>query len=291
MLRGHPQIFMPDLKEPNYFADELIDNKPPADLPATIDDYLSLFAPARPAQLAGEASVLYLWSRTSARNIAQACPDARIITIVREPASFLCSLHLQLLNTRVESQPDLSTALALEDTRREGRHLSETGYWPQLLYYSDHMTYMAQLTRYSDAFPEHQRLTLIYDDFRNDNRATLEKVMRFLEIDDTVSLSIEDVNQSTRMRAKHVKRLLDAASEGRGAGFSLFKRAAEAVTTQNVRHAAKRAVQRRVIEGKPHKPDAALMKRLRLRYKPEVEALADHLGRDLIKLWGYDALT
>ena len=32
------------------------------------------------------------------------------------------------------------------------------------------------------------------------------------------------------------------------------------------------------------------MHELRLRFKPEVEALSDYLGRDLVSLWGYDRL-
>src|ERR1035441_5731249 len=78
MLRHHPQIYMPDFKEPNYFARELASEPSPDDLPTTLGDYLSLFAAAEPDQLTGEASVLYLWSRTAAREIARLRPDARI---------------------------------------------------------------------------------------------------------------------------------------------------------------------------------------------------------------------
>ena len=34
--------------------------------------------------------------------------------------------------------------------------------------------------------------------------------------------------------------------------------------------------------------DERLVEELRRRYKPEVEALSDYLGRDLVALWGYD---
>jgi len=32
------------------------------------------------------------------------------------------------------------------------------------------------------------------------------------------------------------------------------------------------------------------MLELRKRFKPEVEALSDYLGRDLVAQWGYDSL-
>ena len=35
-------------------------------------------------------------------------------------------------------------------------------------------------------------------------------------------------------------------------------------------------------------PDSELTAELRSRFKPEVVALGEHLGRDLVGLWGYD---
>src|SRR5579864_4980015 len=136
MLRGHPQIFMPAEKEPWFFADDMRPRFKPAMAglaPDTLEQYLALFAPAAPGQRAGEASSSYLWSRTAAQNIAAVQPDARIVAILREPASFLRSLHLQLLQTHVESEKDLRRAIALEAERREGRAIPRRSFRPQLL--------------------------------------------------------------------------------------------------------------------------------------------------------------
>jgi hypothetical protein len=40
----------------------------------------------------------------------------------------------------------------------------------------------------------------------------------------------------------------------------------------------------------PREPDEGLMIELRRRFKPEVVALSEHLGRDLVRLWGYDSI-
>ncbi len=40
----------------------------------------------------------------------------------------------------------------------------------------------------------------------------------------------------------------------------------------------------------PAAPDEQLMRELRGRFKGEVEALSEYLGRDLVALWGYDRL-
>src|SRR6266487_3409418 len=66
MLRRHPQIYMPDFKEPWFFATDMRPRFMPARagaLPQTLEEYMSLFAGARPDQRAGEASASYLWSR------------------------------------------------------------------------------------------------------------------------------------------------------------------------------------------------------------------------------------
>src|SRR5437870_2101984 len=110
MLRRHPQIFMPERKEPRYFADDLPSRYQPWQEhgePETYDDYLSLFDPARPDQLIGEASTAYIWSRTAAARIAAAQPAARVIVLLREPASYVRSMHMQLLEIGTEKEADL----------------------------------------------------------------------------------------------------------------------------------------------------------------------------------------
>src|ERR1035438_4009729 len=70
MLRSHPQIFMPDLKEPRFFASDLRAQMQPTAasgtsgfvLPQTWAEYLALFASALPDQRVGEASPSYLRS-------------------------------------------------------------------------------------------------------------------------------------------------------------------------------------------------------------------------------------
>src|SRR4051794_5617259 len=90
MLSQHPQVFMPEVKEPHFLAtDRRSRFGAPGDLPTTLAAYLALFEPARPDQIAGEASASYLWSHTAASQIAALCPDARVVGILREPASHL----------------------------------------------------------------------------------------------------------------------------------------------------------------------------------------------------------
>jgi len=292
MLRSHPRIFMPSSKEPWFFAEELHERTPPRPegTPQTLDQYLQLFAHARPGQLVGEATALYLWSHSAAARIADQRPDARIVAILREPASFLHSLHLQFLQTYVETEPDLRKALALEDARRQGRAVPRHTYWPQALLYSEHVRYVEQLQRYSDRFAPEQMLVLIYDDFRDDNAATVREVLRFLEVDDSLPVDTRRANTSVGVKSQRLNELVHAFAVGRGRPSRAVKAGIKIVTPTHLRRRALRATQARIVFGEPTPPDPDLMRELRRRFEPEVARLSDYLRRDLVTLWGYDRI-
>jgi len=294
MLALHPEIFMPAIKEPRFFATDLRSRFQPARgyrLPETLDDYLSLFADAGPEQCVGEASALYLLSHTAARAIADVQPAARIIAILREPASFLHSFHLQLLRSHVETTKDLRRAISLEAVRSEGKRLPRRSHLPQLLQYSQQVRYVEQLRRYRDVFPEEQMLVLIYDDFRRDNQATLQTVLRFLGVDDEHQLEEINVKQTTRtMRSPQLDDLLHSVSLGQSTVSRATRATVKALTPAQLRKNAFRAVRLRGVYGDAPPPDSELMTELRRRLKPEVAALSEYLDRDLVGLWGYDQL-
>ncbi len=47
-------------------------------------------------------------------------------------------------------------------------------------------------------------------------------------------------------------------------------------------------MRRRVLYGRPAEADEDVMRELRVRFKGEVVALSEYLGRDLVNEWGYD---
>ncbi|HEY0515476.1 MAG TPA: sulfotransferase [Solirubrobacteraceae bacterium] len=290
MLRAHPQIFMPDVKEPWYFASELHTRTPPRPqgTPRTLEQYLRLFEGAREDQLAGEASPHYLWSRTAAGEIAKVRPDAKIIAILREPASFLRSLHLQFLEVYYEVEPDLRRALELEIDRREGRNVPPYTYWPQLLLYSEHVRYAEQLRRYHEAFPREQVLVLIYEDFRADNEATIRRVQRFLGVQETDAVELVEANPTVQPRSQLLNEAFQAVGVGRGPLSHALKESIKAITPDGPRRRAFYALRRSVVFASPKAEDEQLMSELRERYRGEVEALSEYLDRDLLALWGHE---
>jgi hypothetical protein len=260
--------------------------------PETLEGYLELFAPAEEGQILGEASPSYLRSAEAAGRIAEVAPAARIIAILREPASFLRSFHLQSVHNHIETETDLGKALALEDERRAGRSIPRNSHVPATLLYSEHVRYVAQLQRFESHFPREQMLVLIYDDFRSDNEGTVRQVLRFLGADDALPIDTVETETLESVRSSRLHRLrraLQLAQRNPDAA-SAPARALNAVLPRAARGERARAVWRRGVYGRPPEPDEQLMPELRRRFKPEVVALSDHLGRDLVSLWGYDSL-
>ena len=291
ILREHPQIYMSVPKEPVFMASDhhqglwaMVRTRP-----RTLEEYLALFAAAGPEQRAGEASSVYLWSQTAAANIAALQPQARIIAILREPASFLHSLHLQMVQNHIETVKDFGKALSLEGPRRRGVSVPRGCVWPQALLYSERVRYVEQLRRFGDVFASEDVLVLIYDDFRADNEGTVRRVLDFLGVDGAVPIVAREANPTVRLRSKRLDGLIHGASVGRGPVMKGVKVGIKAVTSRRLRRGAL-GLRGRVVYGEPRAPDEQLMLELRRRFKGEVEALSNYLDRDLVELWGYGSV-
>ena len=254
MLRRHPQIFMPDMKEPRFFASDLRDLLQPApgSAPETLEAYLSLFDQAKEGQRIGEAS-----------------------------PSYLRSLHLHLLQEGIEREKDFRTAVLNEEVVRAGRRVRR---------YTDHLDYVEQLRRYHTVFRHEQVLVIIYDDFRADNEATLRRVLRFLGVDDSGPLEVLEANPTTRLRSGRLAESSRRFLAGRGSVSGPLMALARTLTSSRLRNGLLRPLRRRLLQAEPPPPDGEFMLELRRRFKGEVVALSEYLGRDLVSLWSYDDL-
>jgi hypothetical protein len=296
MLLGHPQVHMP-VKEPRFFApDRRTRYWRPASSkrkhPQTLEGYLALFTGARADQRIGEASPTYLRSELAAANIAAVRPDARIIAILREPASLLRSVHLQAVRNYDETQTDFRAAMALEEQRRAGKRIPRLSQFPAVLLYSELVRYVEQLRRYHAVFPREQVLVLIYDDFRADNEGTVRQVLRFIDVDDTQPIPAVELESLRTPRYVLLDQLMRALSMVRGSSaVRPLTRVVDRLTPVPLRRSdALAGFWRRLRYTDAPPADEPFMLELRKRFKPEVEAASEYLGRDLVTLWGYDSI-
>jgi hypothetical protein len=282
MLRMHPGLFMPPMKEPHFLSRSPEEERRGRRVPDTLDAYLELFAGAAPSQLTGEGSTSYLFSSVAPERIARINPDARAIAIVREPAAFLRSVHLQLYESGIETEPDLATALALEPQRRA----EAADLWERMLLYSDHLRWTEQLRRYHEALGDDRVLTLIYDDVRADNRGTLRRVAGFLGIDDEFEPQRVEANATVYRRDSRVGAAVRRLTTRRARVGKAARRMTRFVPPR-MRRKALVGIHRALEVREPPPVDERLMAELRTRFAGEVAAAGDYLGRDLLGLWGY----
>ncbi len=182
-LRQHPQIFMPELKEPNFFAfqgETLACRGPGAEyINNSITDpraYEALFAPAPPGAIRGEASPLYLFAENSAARIAAWRADMRLVAILRNPVDQAFSHFLYATKQAIETEADFTHALALEDERLAAG-------WQPLFGYSRFPRYGEQLQRFLDVFPRERLFIRLYEDFREDPQGLMRDLFAFLGVE------------------------------------------------------------------------------------------------------------
>ena len=138
--------------------------------------------------------------------------------------------------------------------------------------------------------PLHELEAEVMEEIWTQREATVRTVLRFLEVDDTYPVQTLDANPTILMRSQQLDDLVHAVTVGRGPVSRMAKSAVKAILPRGARHGALGVTRRHVVHGDPKTPDEELMLELRRRFKPEVVAASDYLGRDLVSLWGYDGL-
>ena len=160
-LRAHPEVFMPKLKEVDFFTEELNWGK-------GWSWYHRQFAGVEPGVKAiGEASTSYTkYPRYggTAERIAKNLPGARLVYVVRDPFERIRS-HYQHNVTLGEESRDLDDAI----------HTNPN--------YVDYTRYSTQLERYADHFPRDRMLVITSDELRHKRRETVHRVYEFLDVD------------------------------------------------------------------------------------------------------------
>jgi Sulfotransferase domain len=204
-LRPHPNIFMPKLKEPHFFATDL------GSYPAikTGEAYAALFADATDRHLRiGEASVYYLRSSTAIRNIREYNPDAKLIAMFRNPVDMVHSFHSQLLYVSQENVRDFETAWRLQSRRSQGLDLPPRSRGAFLLQYAEMGRFGTQAQRLLSIFPPAQAKIILYDDFARTPQRIYDDVIEFLEIPHDGRSEFPRINENKRARVAWLRKLM-----------------------------------------------------------------------------------
>jgi hypothetical protein len=185
-LCQHPQVFMPENKEPGFFAyaGKQPDFSGPGDEYAwtnrwsvtDLEDYQQLFEEGKDAIALGEATTMYLYWPPTAQNIQHYVPDARLIVMLRNPVDRAFSHYRHLIRDVREWEEDFLKAMELED-ERIAQHYAPAWHYRHVGLYSE------QIQRYLSLFSQEQIRIYLYDDFKVQPQAIMQDILHFLEVD------------------------------------------------------------------------------------------------------------
>lgn len=194
-LRSHPNVFISDPKEPEYFATDF-----PRRLISKEGEYLRLFNSADPSHhlAIGEASTIYIFSKEAVPNILNFYSQARFIAMLRNPVDLVVSLHGFLVSRGVERYQNFWEAWEIEKKRKA----TSMTFWkvrnPQMFWYSEWGRLGSQLRRIMEIVPINQLKVIIYDDFVKDARRVYLEVLDFLKIPDDGRVQFLAINERRR---------------------------------------------------------------------------------------------
>jgi hypothetical protein len=161
-LRQHPEVFLPDLKETNFFLAE-------GPWHLGIEWYRELYAEGerRGARHAGDVSPGYTMFPVftgAPERMAGVLPEAKLVYIIRDPIARMRSSYQQSLSDGTEDQP-MAEALLLHT---------------RYLYLS---LYALQLEQYLEWYDRSQVLVLRAEDLQKEPAATLATFLSFIGLD------------------------------------------------------------------------------------------------------------
>jgi hypothetical protein len=176
-LTKHPQVFMSDPKEVNYFSCEEIEAQGLYYKDFKIknrEDYEKLFHDAQGKKAIGEASVSYLFYPKTPQKIKDMLPDVKIIILLRDPVSRGFSHYLMDYRLGLVDLP--YGEIVHKTSRHKNLYLYHQQYVELGLYYE-------QVKRYLELFGPEQVKIHLQEDLHEDTEGVILDLYDFLEID------------------------------------------------------------------------------------------------------------
>lgn len=271
-LKKHPQVFLPELKEPHFFGTDL--ELRAGSYRTDISSYRQIFSLAPSSTIySGDASVFYLYSKEAPANIHFFNPDAKILAILRQPVDMMYSMFSFSLRHGAEVIQDFEKALEAEPARKQGKRIPKSVFIEESLYYRDISNYYPQLERYYDLFPQEQIRVYLFEDLKQNSEWLFQDLADFLGIENEFKQMSFHVNKTEDVQFDPSRVLNRKYPETMALARKLLP--------QNIR---KRLQFIKGIERSPKEPaplSPALRQKLTLEKKEEILALSQLINRNL----------
>jgi len=184
-LKQHPEVFMSEVKEPNFFALEgvtKINGYTESDpegfnhypwAVTNLIDYKSLFNNVGHQKAVGESSTMYQYMEKAPANIKKYIPNAKLIAIFRNPVDRLYSRYLHLAREDREPTKKFEDCLIKGNIWWQKNDLIQEGF------------YFTHMKRYFEDFDHDKIKIFLYEDLKDNPKKLIKEMYQFLEIDDS----------------------------------------------------------------------------------------------------------
>lgn len=277
-LRTHPDIYMPENKEPHFFADDMYVRETGIQRRMTSPSrYEALFQEAAQGQITGEGSTWYLASDLAVPNILGTNPSAKFIVMLRNPVDMIQSLHRHHLRKLYEDVEDIEKVWDLQVARREGKKLPPYCPDPKMLDYHLACNFPQQLRRLFSVASRDQIQIHLYDEFFSDPRQGYLDTLAFLGLEDDGRSAFERHNPNRRLRSKLLYKLATYKPFPVNLLYPALKRASNALGLRP----GKALFEKNVVIETRSRPDPAFLVELQAHFEPQIRELESLLGRRL----------
>ncbi len=182
-LALHPEIFMPDIKEPNFFSsDELLADQLyyREKIISSLQEYEKLYSVAG-NKIKGDASVSYLFYPLTAEKIKQYNPESRIIIILRHPIERAVSHYQMDKRLGFVNAP-------LEAIFADGGN-NAPSYFQQYFLLGK---YTDQVKKYLNVFPESQVKIFFFEEVKSDFKKVMKDTLLFLGVNNFEMIPVSE---------------------------------------------------------------------------------------------------
>jgi hypothetical protein len=266
-LKQHPEIFIPEIKEPNYFA--FVNSHHSINNPAykksikSSEDYERLFEKSGLKKAIGEVSPEYLSNSSAVKAIHSHLPDVKLIAILRNPVERAYSDYLMYFHRGIDKESNFAAALSQQDERINRN--DPTGYYISTGFYGK------QLAPYYEMFPKNQIKIFLFEDLVKSPQLLLQQLFSFLNVDpDYCPLDLLKHNPSGIPKNALAKLMLE--------NQNYIKMLFNPILPSKIR-----TVLQRYRENLFHKPAIPIDAKIQLQkcYKSDIHQLENFINRDL----------
>lgn len=253
-LKIHPEVFMSEVKGPNFFG-----NEPNPAFPEYFKNekkYLSLFLRADGKKIVGESSH-YFWSETAPTEIKKFNSSSKIVIILRNPADVAFSYY---------KSGTIPNDLPFEESINQDNEKINI-LWKKLSFHKN-------LNNYLKIFGKKNVHIIIFEDMAKDPKKVYENLCRFLKINPKFLPEFEVHNKARELKNKWFLWLLQICPTQ----IKLFIKKKMPGKTNNIRARIIKFTTKRQIRDSM---DFKVRKTFNLRFKDEIQKTSKLVDRNL----------